>query len=248
MELLDILRNFTNFFFGMITGIVLFSAFYVMFYIRGKNIDIDEIRRPTIQVDEEELKEKIKAKQKEFKRARKVDNEKIAKKTFDLSYELVEEISGYFFPESKYPMLELSVNEILNLVHYITDRIDDLLDKPVIKNTKNMQVIRFMQMYDKKKEVEQSKMVKAAQKVKLPKVMKYGGAVVGAINPVTWFRKAVINTSVNAMTKKICLVIIAIVGEETVKVYSKALFNEETDLKMVDGHVQHLLEGGDLDE
>ena len=143
-------------------------------------------------------------------------------------------------------MLELSVNEILNLVHYITDRIDELLDRPVIKNTKNMQVIKFMQMYDKKKAVEESKIVKAAQKAQVGKIMKYGGKIAGAINPVTWFRKAVINTSVNAMTRKICVVVIGIVGEETVKVYSKALFDEETNLNVVDDDVKKLLEGSDI--
>ncbi len=143
-------------------------------------------------------------------------------------------------------MLELSVNEILNLVHYITNRIDTLLDRPVIKNTKNLQVIKFMKMYDKKKQVEESKIFKAAQRAKVGTIMKYGGKVVGAINPVTWFRKAVINTSVNAMTRKVCVVVIGIVGEETVKVYSKALFDEETQLDIVDKDVENLIEGRDI--
>ena len=101
-------------------------------------------------------------------------------------------------------------------------------------------------MYDKKKKVEESKIYRAAKKVGVPKIMKYGGKVVGAINPVTWFRKAVINTSINAMTRKICIVVIGIVGEETVKVYSKALFDEETLLNVVDKDVKHLIEGSDI--
>lgn len=249
-EFIDFMSNvggrFITFFFGMVTGIILFSAIYVYFFVRGKKIDVDAIKIPTgTGVDNEILKMMIKDKQKQFKRSRKAGNEGTVKVTFDLSYQLVEDISGSYFPESKYPMLELSVNEILKLVHHITDRIDDLLDKPVIKNTKNMQVIKFMEMYDKKKQVEESKIFKVAQKTKLPKLMKYGGKVVGAINPVTWFRKAVINTSVHAMTNKVCVVIIGIVGEETVKVYSKALFEEETVLNVVDNDVQQLLESGD---
>ena len=238
--------KFISFFFGMVTGMVLFSAIYVFYFVRGKNIDIEAIKRPKVEVDQDYLLQKIKDKQKEFKRSMKLGNEGVAKKTFDLSYELVEEISEFFFPESKYPMLELSVNEILNLIHYITDRVDELLDRPIIKNTKNLQVIKFMQMYDKKKQVEESKVYKAAQKARIPKLMKYGGKIVGAINPVTWFRKAVINTSVNAMTRKVCIVVIGIVGEETVKVYSKALFEEATELHVVEGDVQKLLEGGDI--
>ena len=33
--------KFLAFFFGMITGIVLFSAIYVFYFVRGKNIDIE---------------------------------------------------------------------------------------------------------------------------------------------------------------------------------------------------------------
>lgn len=245
--LLELGSRFLAFFFGMVTGIVIFSSMYVIFFVRGKKIDVDAIKIPTgTGVDKEILKLMIKDKQKEFKRSRKVGSDGAVKKTFDLSYQLIEDISQSYFPESKYPMLELSVNEILKLVHHITNRIDDLLDKPVIKNTKNLQVIKFMEMYDKKKQVEESKIFRAAQKVRLPKIMKYGGKVVGAINPVTWFRKAVINTSVNAMTKKVCVVVIGIVGEETVKVYSKALFNEETSLDLVENDVMKLLEGSDI--
>jgi hypothetical protein len=244
----DMLSPFINFFLGMATGMIVFTAIYVYFLVRGKNIDVEEIKRPTIDVDEQILVDMIKAKQKQFKRTFKGGSEGIAKTTFNLSFELIEEISQYFFPDSKYPMLELSVNELLNLNHYITDRIDDLLDKPVIKNTKNMQVTKIMQMYDKKKQVEESKIVKAAKKLKLPKVIKYGGAAVNAINPVYWFRKVVINTSINAMTKKICVVVIGIVGEETTKVYSKALFDSPVELDMVDNDVKHLLEEGFEDD
>lgn len=240
----DILSPFVNFFLGMATGMILFTSIYVHFLVRGKNIDIEEIRRPTIEVDEDDLIIMIKEKQKRFKRSWKNSSEGIAKLTFNLSFELVEEIAKYFFPESKYPMLELSVNELLNLNHYITNRIDTLLDKPVIKNTKNMQVTKIMQIYDKKKQVQESRIVKAANKLKLPKLMKYGGAVVNAVNPVYWFRKVVINTSLSAMSRKICLVVIGIVGEETTKVYSKALFKEEVDLKLVENEMKKILEEG----
>lgn len=249
MDFLEILSTFTNFFLGMVTGMVLFSAIFVFFFIRGRNLNVDEIKRPTIDVDEEILRDMVKGKQKQFKRTFKSGTEGIAKETFNVSYELMGEIARYFFPDSQYPMLELSVNELLRLNHHITDRIDELLDKPVIKNAKNLQVIRVMQMYDKKRQVEETKIVKAAKRIHLPKIMKYGGAALNAVNPVYWFRKAVISTSVNAMTKRVCLVVIGIVGEETVKVYSKALFEEPIDLDMVENSVNKMIEEGiDQDE
>jgi hypothetical protein len=247
ISLKDTLGPFINFFLGMATGMILFTAIFVHFLVRGKNMNVDEIKRPTINVEEQVLIDLIKSKQKYFKRSFKTTSEGVAKLTFNLSFELVEEIAKYFFPDSKYPMLELNINELLSLSHYITDRIDDLLDKPIIKNTRNLQVTKIMQMYDKKKQVEETKLVKAVKKLHIPKVMKYGGAALNAFNPVYWFRKIVINTSLTAMTKKVCIVMIGIVGEETTKVYSKALFKEEVDLKLVEQELQQLLEEG-IDE
>ncbi len=239
--------GFVNFFVGMLTGMIVFTAIYISFLVRGKNINIEDIKRPTIDVNEEELREMIINKQKSFKRKKKLGNQTIAKLTFEMSYELVEEISSYFFPDSKYPMLELSVNEILSLNHYITDRLDKILDKPILKNTKNLQITKIVRMYEKKKAIDQNRLVKAAKKYKVAKVVKYGGAIVNAVNPVYWFRKLVVNTSIDVVTKKVCLVIIGIVGEETTNIYSKKLFNKPLELSVVEKEMLTLLEEGDED-
>lgn len=239
--------GFINFFFGMFTGFVLFTIIYTYFMIRGKNINIEEIRRPEINVEEEELKNMILAKQKKFKRNRKVSDQGIAKLTFELSFELLEEIAKYFFPNSKYPMLELSVNELINLNHYITDRLDEILDQPILKNTKRMRITKVVEMFDKKKAIEESKVIKAAKKYKVYTAAKYVGAAINIANPVYWFRKLVINTSVDMLTKKVCLVVIGVVGEETTKIYSKNLFEAPIELNVVEQEMISLLEG-DFDD
>lgn len=236
--------GFANFFIGMATGMVAFAAIYIYFLVRGKNINIDDIKRPNIDVNEEELRIMITDKQKKFKRNKKLGNQSVAKLTFEMSYELIDEISRYFFPDSKYPMLELSVNELLNLNHYITNRLDEILDKPILKNTKNLQITKIMSMYDKKKAIEQSRLIKAAKKYKVTKVVKYGAAALNIVNPVYWFRKIVINTSVDIMTKKVCVVVIGIVGEETTKIYSKKLFDKPVELNVVEKEMLSLLEEG----
>jgi hypothetical protein len=237
------LGTILNFVLGMVTGMILFSAIYVYFFVRGKNITIDEIKHPNVEVKEEELKKIIVEKQKKFKRNRKLGVTSVTKLTFDMSYELIEEISKYFFPNSKYPMLELSVNEFITLNHYVTDRIDQMLNKPLLKNTKNVRVTKFVQMYDKKKSIERNKVIKSLKKYKVDKAAKYASMTVNVMNPVYWFRKAVIKTSVDAMTKKISVVIIGIVGEETVKVYSKKLFDKELEIDVVDEDIKLLQEG-----
>ena len=68
-----------------------------------------------------------------------------------------------------------------------------------------------------------------------------------AVNPVYWFRKLVLSTSIDAMTRKLCVAIIGVVGEETSKVYSKKLFDKDVDLGLVEENMESLLSEGDDD-
>ena len=240
--------GFINFFLGMATGAIAFTAIFIFLLVRGKNLNIEYVRTSEVDVDEEELKLLILEKRKLFKRNKKLGNKSIAKLTFELSYELIEEIASYFFPDSKYPMLELNVHELMDLNHYITNRISDILDKPVLKNTMNLQMTQIMSMFDKKRAIQENKVYRAAKKYKVGKLVKYGGAALNIVNPVYWFRKLVINTSVDAMTKKVCVVIIGIVGEETTKVYSKKLFEKPVELDMIETEINTMLEEGIIDE
>ncbi len=240
--------GFINFFLGMATGAIAFTAIYIWLLVRGKNLNIDDIKRPIIDVDEEQLRLMILEKRKLFKRTKKLGNSSTAKLTFEMSYELIEEIATYFFPDSEYPMMELSIHELLNLNHYITNRISEMLDKPILKNTMNLRVTKIMQMFDKKKSIEESRVIKAAKKYKVGKVVKYGGAALNLVNPVYWFRKLVINTSLDVMTKKVCVVIIGIVGEETTKIYSKKLFDVPLELNIVEEEIDKMLEEGVTEE
>ena len=44
---------------------------------------------------------------------------------------------------------------------------------------------------------------------------------------------------------KLCVAIIAVVGEETAKVYSKKLFDQDIELGMVEKNMEDLLSEGD---
>jgi len=118
---------------------------------------------------------------------------------------------------------------------------------PVLKNAKKARIITIVNMYEKKKAIEGSKLAKAAKKLKLGKVAKYGGMALNAVNPVYWFRKLVLSTSIDAMTRKLCVAIIGVVGEETSKVYSKKLFDKDVDLGLVEENMESLLSEGDDD-
>jgi hypothetical protein len=54
-------------------------------------------------------------------------------------------------------------------------------------------------------------------------------SVLNIFNPAYWVKKVMITTTLNAVTNKICGIIIDVVGDETNKVYSKSVF--EVDRK-----------------
>jgi len=238
--------GFINFFLGMITGVVFFLLIVTIFSIRGKNIPLDT-KKPEGEISEDDLRKLIEHRQLSLKRTLKLKNNGAFKVTMEMSLELVEEISRYFFPNSKYPMYELSVNELLELNHYITNRVDEILEVPILKNAKKTRIITIVNMYEKKRMLEESKVAKAAKKMHLGKVIKYGGMALNAINPVYWFRKLVLSTSIDAITRKLCVAIIGVVGEETAKVYSKKLFDSDVELGLVEENMQDLLSEGDDD-
>lgn len=236
-----------NFLLGIFSGFLLFTIVYIYFFVRGKNIDVSLFRKPDTEVDEEELKQIVTDKQETFKKMKR-KGESIGKLTFSLSYELIEEIAKYYFPKSKYPMLELSVDEMLALNHYITERIDGILNQPILKNTRNIRVTKLVRMYEAKRSFDQNKIVKAAKNKVVKKSVKYTLGAINLMNPAYWFRKIVINKSVGYIENKIALLIIGVVGEETIKVYSKKLFDKEIEMDFVDQALKSLETGDEDDE
>ncbi|MFP4286458.1 MAG: hypothetical protein ACLFRI_02065 [Candidatus Izemoplasmataceae bacterium] len=236
-----------NFLLGILSGFILFTIIYTYFLVRGKNLDTSLIHKPKVEVKEEELEAMILEKQDVFKKRYKKEDKKIGKIIFDLSYELIDEISHYYFPNSKYPMLELSVNEIITLNQYITERMDKILEQPILKNTRNIRITKIVQAYELKKSIDEKKLIKAAKSKPVKKTMKVALTALNIMNPAYWFRKLVINASMDFVTKKICLMIIGVVGEETSKVYSKKLFDKEIEFDLVDKELK-ALESGEDDE
>lgn len=237
-----------NFILGIFSGFILFTVVYIYFSVRGKHSEMMLIRKPPVDVDEEKLKQIIIDKQHSFKKVYKKNKKNIGKTTFDLSYELIEEISSYYFPDSKYPMLELSVNEIITLNHYITDRIDEILEQPLLKNTRNIRITKIVRAYETKRSIEEKRLIKAAKSKTVKTTVKVTLGALNLFNPAYWFRKLVINTSVDFVTKKICLMIISVVGEETSKIYSKKLFDKDIEFDLVEKELRALEEGDDEDD
>ena len=230
-----------NFALGLVFGLILFTITYIYFLVRGKNIDMDAIHKSTQDVDEDVLREVIIEKQKVFKKRYK--KEGYGKLIYDLSLELIESISRHYFPDSKHPMLELSLNEFIMLSHYITDRVDQILEQPLLKNARNIRVTNMLKAYETKQKIDQQKLIKLAKSKTVQTTMKVSLGAINILNPAYWFRKLVVSTSVDFVTQRIGMMIIGVVGEETSKVYSKKLFDKDIEFDLVEKELRALEQG-----
>lgn len=146
---------------------------------------------------------------------------------FNVSSDMVKDIARKYYPKSKYPLAELSVDEILMLTKYISDRINELVDRPVLRLLKKVKLTYILSLYDTKKKIDDSAIVKVTKKYKVKRIFKSVIGALNVLNPIYWVRKLVIDKTLDAAMKKLCNVIIGIVYEETVKIYSKRVFDEE---------------------
>ncbi len=234
-----------NFLIGVVFGLVIFALTYVYVVFRSNWTVSRKSSAPIEEVDEEKLKALITDKQKTFKRLYKRTGKSFGKIIFDLSYELVQDISEYYYPKSKHPMLELSVEEMLELNRYITQRIDGLLERNVLRGTRNVRVSGIVYLYEKKKAVEETKIVRIMRSKSATRLTKITLGALNAMNPAYWVRKLVVRTSIDFMTRHIAFVILGVVAEETSKVYSKKLFNKEPELNIVEDELRLMEEGVD---
>lgn len=140
----------------------------------------------------------------------------------------IKTIAQKYYPESNHPIYELNINELVILAHYITDRIDKVFDKGLLRYFKNISISKVLNILDINRKVQSSKVVKTVKKVNpLVKVVK---TIANVANPVHWVKKLLFGGIVGTVLNRASLMVIDIVGSETVKVYSKSLFNEENKL------------------
>lgn len=162
----------------------------------------------------------------------------------DICFAMASDIARKFFPKSKRPLAELSLDEILKLSIYISDRINEIVDRPGLRLIKGVKLSTILSLGDAKKVIEDSQLMKVTKKYKVMNVFKTIMGALNVLNPVYWIRRAVINTSLDFAFKKLCLAVIGIVGEETYKIYSKRVFDEE---KIIDVNVDEIIKSIDDD-
>lgn len=241
-SLRDIIINiFTKFSFstlvtmlmGILIGFFLAITVYLSFVLSSLKKQDKEIEKEKYTVTDTQIEKIIKSAKNEYVEESSFLNtgQKLSH-VRKISWELIHSIANEYYPDSDYPIYELNGEELLTLVHYITNRVDSIFTGPVLKSFKKIKLAYIFKLLDMKKKIDENKLVKAANKAKVPKIFSTITAVLNVFNPVYWIKKLIVNTAMVAVTNKISLTIIEVVGEETNKVYSKNVFNQEKGLNL----------------
>lgn len=221
------MRDVTNFLLGMLTGFILLALLITFIVTTGSKKKQKRRIKSVLPLEDTEIYEMIETKQNQLLETVKLTDSAYFRVSLDLSYELAEDIARYYYPKSKYPMYEISIEELLELNHYITKRIEKLVNGRFLKHFKGYKISTIIDILNKKKALDNSKLMKLNRKYKISKIFTVGKAVLNYANPIYWFRKLAIKPSTVLVTKEVCKYIIAIVGEETNNVYSKSVFSHD---------------------
>ena len=156
----------------------------------------------------------------------------------EIGINLANDVARMYYPKSSRPLLELSIDELIKLDYYIMERIERIFEGRILRIVKRIRISQIMFILDKKKQVEDSKIVKAAKKLNVAGI---GRAIKGAlniVNPTYWVKKGSAKITLELGFNKIANVIFEIIGEETAKIYSKKAF-EIYDLESQEKEIEN---------
>ena len=221
------LASLIAFVIGIFVGCALLALIYSILVVSSMKSQKYIAKTKTVEVTDEMIKEMIEnARQAYSDKSLKGAKSSVAHCT-TVCTNLVTDIARKFFPKSKRPLAELTIDEILSLCVYVSERINGILDRPGLRLIKKLKLSTLLALGDAKKFIDDSALMKLTKKYKLKKVFSAVMGIVNIFNPVYWARRLFINTSIDFAINRLCVSVIGIVGEETYKIYSKRVFEEE---------------------
>lgn len=224
------LNSLISFFVGILFGFAILALIYSVLVVSSIKSKKYVVKTKNDEVTDEEIKEIIDNATLQFKDKTLKGAKNTITHCSTICINLTQDIARKFFPKSKRPFAELSVDELLTLAIYVSNRINELIDRPALRMVKKVKLSTILALGDAKVAIEASELMKVTKKYKLMKVMDAVRGALNVLNPVYWFKRTIMNTTLDFAVHKLCLAIIEIVGEETYKIYSKRVFNEEKDL------------------
>lgn len=219
---------------GIGVGFILCVLVYILYVFVSFKKNEKKVK-PVIKVSDEELKRIINNSKNRFmeESSMKSLNQKF-NELCEISWEMIQDIASCYYPDSKYPIYELSAEEFLLLNHYITDRVDTLLSGRVFSKVKKVKLSTVFKLIDAKKKYDENKAVSAMKKANVSGIKKVVSVVLHSVNPFHWIKKVAFDIPFIKISNKIAITIIDIISEETINVYSKSVFRDEDEMKFME--------------
>ena len=233
-------KTVLSFIIGLLLGMVLICLIYALLVVLSLRDKKYSVNVDPNNLSEEQAKNMILTAQESFKdknlRGKLTKTQYFRRLTTDLVYG----IASSFYPDSKYPLLEITIDEGIDLIGYVQKRLSDILDKKAIRLVKKIKVSTIVSISLSTKNVVDSKAFKVTKNVstKATKIKK----AIDFINPVNWFKRLVVDNAITIITNKLYLVSLGIIGEEAYKIYSKSAIKKDV---AIDSNVDELIDSID---
>ena len=233
---------------GIVIGVIICLMVYLVVLVKSikskekeNSFNVNNLNI-TKEEEKELIKKYIEASKSQFKEESEelVFSEKLnVLKTVGIN--LAVDVAKIYYPKSQHPLLELSIDELIKLDYYIMQRVEKIFEGKILRHFKKIKLSFIMNMLDKKKMLEESKIVKTAKKMNVGGI---GAAIKNAlniVNPVHWVKKAATNITMEIAYNRIFAMVFEIIGEETAKIYSKnafVIFNEEEQELLLEKEIE----------
>lgn len=220
------------FFIGVLIGLIIFGIVFLSLKLSSKKNkrhiirSKQEIKREDIDILVSSAIDKFDA-----------ENDKGETPTFNICYkvskDLLIDISKMFFPKSKTPLLELSIDEFIDLLNDISVRVDyeienyHMVDEAgYLTNKVNNIAINFV----KKKTIGEIVTMVSKKEVEESPLHKKENAFIGLFKrSFSSIKTSIVNKGISSfkILNNLSKIIIYIVGEESFKVFYKKLYNKD---------------------
>ncbi len=210
---------------GFLTGISTSILTIIVFLLiinkkQEKILEKEEISR--VEVEEEYIKEIIKEKRDKIIRGKNVGFGSNYKNVEEGIKDLTQEIAKSYFPNSKYPKYELTIEETIELNIHISNRLLKELNKKRYKLLRELRISQILFLNDTKKNIMEKDFVAKLNKYKVVDIVRSGWMIYNVANPIYWVKKLALTGGMEAALRSFGVIIVNTVGEELNSVYSKS--------------------------
>lgn len=228
-------RSLGIFLTGIIIGFIICSTIYGILLIKSINEEELKYKNEKVKIEEEKINKLIE----EIKKSYIEESEGLLiKSRFEILgskiIQTMQEVASVYYPNSKYPLYELTIEELILFMHYLSNRIDGIFEHPVLKPFKKISLSKIFDILETKKKIEANKVIKATKSVQYSKIKNVVMSTIKVINPFYWLKKLIVNSTIDFAMRKIALLMIDIIGDETNKTYSKSIFDKEKNLRQLE--------------